>query len=107
MENLADLFSALGEKGRLKIIKFLTEGEKCVCEIIEEFELSQAAISHHLRVLRQVGLVKVRREGRWGYYSLDREGFAALERLLKEEIFQPVSDIAEENSTSQITSQRN
>ncbi len=95
MDQLADVFRALGEKGRLKIIEILTGGEKCVCELIEEIDLSQAAISHHLMVLRKAGLIKVRREGRWGFYSLDKEGLEKLEVFLEKEIFRPAMESPE------------
>ncbi len=91
MERLADLCWALGEKVRVRIIRLLTGGEMCVCELIEEMDLSQAAISHHLRILRQAGLLQVRREGRWGYYSLDKEGFLQLSQLLQRELFEPAA----------------
>ncbi len=91
MDHLAELFWALGEKGRLKILRLLAEEEKCVCELIEELELSQAAISHHLRILRKTGLIKVRRQGRWGFYSIDKEAFAGFKTLLNQELFQMVA----------------
>jgi|GEM_PF-265390 len=91
MERLADLCWVLGEKVRLKIIRLLTRGERCVCELMEELDLSQAAISHHLRILRQAGFLQVRREGRWGYYSLEKEGFNQLSQLLQRELLEPVA----------------
>lgn len=73
MRKLADLFKALADENRLKIIKMLSVKELCVCEIYDKLNMSQPAISHHLKILRQAGLVKDTKEGKWIYYSLDLE----------------------------------
>ncbi len=106
MDHLAELFWVLGEKGRLRILQLLAEGEKCVCELIEELELSQAAISHHLRILRKIGLIRVRREGRWGFYSLDKDAFASLKLLLDKELFQLVANGSENKPRSSVTCEK-
>lgn len=71
MKKIAEFYKALGDEIRLKILHMLTEQEMCVCEIIDRLEMSQPAVSHHLKVLRQAGLVKDSRDGKWIYYSLD------------------------------------
>lgn len=76
---LAELLKALADETRLHILAMLRDGEMCVCEIIEALPLSQPAISHHLKILRQAGLVTDRRQGKWIYYDLDPQG---LERIL-------------------------
>ena len=68
---LAETFKALGDPGRLKIVASLAEQELCVCELTEITGSSQSSVSHQLRVLRNMRLVKYRREGRSIYYSLD------------------------------------
>ncbi|MHB8170691.1 MAG: ArsR/SmtB family transcription factor [Thermincolia bacterium] len=73
MRKLAEFFKALGDETRLKIIHMLSEKEMCVCEVIDQLDLSQPAISHHLKILRQAGLVKDSKEGKWVFYSLDEE----------------------------------
>lgn len=70
MKKIAEFYKALGDEVRLKILQMLSEQEMCVCEIIERLDMSQPAVSHHLKILRQVGLVKDSREGKWIYYSL-------------------------------------
>src|SRR6476660_5722099 len=68
---LAETFQALGDSSRVKIVWMLTQGEHNVGDIARELSMSQPAVSHHLRTLRNLKLVKVRREGRTSYYSLD------------------------------------
>ena len=75
MKKIAEFYKALGDETRLKIIQMLSEQEMCVCEIIDKLDMSQPAISHHLKILRQAGIVKDSREGKWIYYSLNGEVF--------------------------------
>jgi len=71
--DLAELFKVFGDSTRIKIICALFEAEMCVCDIACLLNMSQSAISHQLRVLKQARLVKRRREGKIIYYSLDDE----------------------------------
>jgi len=93
MDEFAGQCKSLGEGVRLKIIQSLLEGEKCVCDLIEELELSQAAISHHLKILKQAGFLKFRKEGRWSFYSLDKKGFEGFEESLKKKIIKPIEKV--------------
>jgi ArsR family transcriptional regulator len=68
---LAQTFKVLGDPTRTKIISALLEGDLCVCELAVLIGISQSAISHQLRVLRNTNLVKYRKVGRIAYYSLD------------------------------------
>ena len=68
---LSKIFKALGDPTRLKIIYSLSKRELCVCDIALLLEMNQSAISHQLRVLRNLRLVKYRREGKSAVYSLD------------------------------------
>ncbi|SJZ57903.1 ArsR/SmtB family transcription factor [Selenihalanaerobacter shriftii] len=68
---LAETFKVLGDPTRIKIINALSNVELCVCDISEHLEMSSSAVSHQLRVLRNLNLVKYRKEGRSVYYSLD------------------------------------
>ncbi|HCS72887.1 MAG TPA: transcriptional regulator [Clostridiales bacterium] len=70
---LADLFKVFGDSTRIKILWALEESEMCVCDIANLLNMTQSAISHQLRVLRQAALVKSRRDGKVIYYSLDDE----------------------------------
>ena len=66
----AKVFKALADPVRLKIIEFLRDGEKCVCEIIPHVDIAQPLVSRHLKILRDSGLVRVRKEGNRRYYSV-------------------------------------
>ena len=67
---LAELFKIFGDSTRLKILYALLEGELCVCDLAGLMAVSQSAVSHQLRVLKNSKLVKFRREGKTIYYSL-------------------------------------
>lgn len=71
--DLADLFKVLGDSTRIKILCALFESEMCVCDIAALLRMTQSAISHQLRVLKQARLVKYKKEGKVVYYSLDDE----------------------------------
>lgn len=67
------VFQALADENRLRIIEVLQEGERCVCDLQASLDLGQSLLSHHLKVLREAGLVRARREGRWVHYALSDE----------------------------------
>ncbi len=69
--DLADFFKVFGDCTRIKVLYALFESEMCVCDIADLLNMSQSAISHQLRVLKQSRLVKYRREGKTVYYSLN------------------------------------
>ena len=71
VEGLAETFSALGDPTRVRILDALSHGELCVCDLAAVLGVSQSAVSHQLRLLRNIRLVKPRREGRIVFYSLD------------------------------------
>jgi len=69
--DLAELFKVFGDTTRVKILYALFSSSMCVCDIAALFNMTQSAISHQLRVLKQARLVKYRKEGKIVYYSLD------------------------------------
>lgn len=71
--DLAELYKVFGDSTRIKILFALYESEMCVCDIAALLSMTQSAISHQLRVLKQSKLVKFRRDGKEVYYSLDDE----------------------------------
>jgi ArsR family transcriptional regulator len=84
-EELAARFKALADPTRVAIVNRLsTADEVCVCELNGAFDLSQPTISHHLRILREAGLVEATRRGTWAYYRLVPEAVAALRGTLGE-----------------------
>lgn len=70
LEDLAALFKVFGDPTRVKILYVLFQSELCVCDLAEVLQMSQSAISHQLRILKQMKLVKNRREGKTVFYSL-------------------------------------
>lgn len=68
--DLADLFKVFGDTTRIKILYVLFESEMCVCDIAQILNMTQSAISHQLKVLKQSKLIKYRRDGKTIYYSL-------------------------------------
>jgi DNA-binding transcriptional ArsR family regulator len=79
--HLADLFSALSDPTRLRIISVLLEGEMNVGDIAAKLQMTESAVSHQLRGLRQLRLVRARKNGRQVYYALDDDHIAKLYRL--------------------------
>ena len=73
-----EIFSSLADSTRFKILTALTESELCVCELVEICAVSQSAVSHQLRLLRDRSLVRVRRDGQRAVYSLDDEHVRSL-----------------------------
>lgn len=84
MQHLVDIFKALGEDTRLKIVSMLFHNEMCVDDLIKSLELSQSAVSHHVKVLRQAGLLNIRRKGKWTFYSINKSGLDNLEESLQQ-----------------------
>jgi ArsR family transcriptional regulator len=83
-DDLAPMFKALGDPVRLRLLSLIASAgsEACVCDLNEAFDLTQPTISHHLKVLREAGLVTSERRGTWVYYRLDPDALARLGALL-------------------------
>jgi ArsR family transcriptional regulator, arsenate/arsenite/antimonite-responsive transcriptional repressor len=79
----AKIFHALSDETRLQIVHRLQGGERCVCDLTDAMDTAQSRLSFHLKVLKDAGLVTDRREGRWMYYTLDRETFARCAELIE------------------------
>ncbi|NLO97127.1 MAG: winged helix-turn-helix transcriptional regulator [Peptococcaceae bacterium] len=83
-ENKARVFKALCDPNRLRIIEMLQSGERCACEILEDLQIGQSTLSHHMKILCDSGIVDGRKEGKWMYYSLNKDGCEAAKKLLDE-----------------------
>lgn len=70
---VAMICKALSDTHRLKIIKILTQGQKCACDLLEEFHITQPTLSHHMKVLAECNLIFMRKEGKWTYYTINCE----------------------------------
>jgi len=79
-ERLVSVFKALADPTRLEILRLVgaQQGATCVCDIVDHFALSQPTISHHLKVLREAGLLTTSRVGIWSFYAPDPKGAALL-----------------------------
>jgi ArsR family transcriptional regulator len=69
----AALFHALSDEIRLEVVRLLLDGEQCVCDLMSSLDMAQSKLSWHLKTLKDAGIITDRREGRWVYYSLNRE----------------------------------
>jgi ArsR family transcriptional regulator, arsenate/arsenite/antimonite-responsive transcriptional repressor len=83
-DRLAARFKALADPTRVAIVNRLAQGECCVCDLNAAFDLAQPTISHHLKVLRDAGLVASTRRGTWAYYRLVEETVHELRQTLGE-----------------------
>ena len=93
MQDLLNVFKALSDETRLRVIKLLENGELCVCDIFTALDMSQPKVSFHLNVLKEAGFLKDRKQGRWTHYRLDDSDFfrrfllmSVLERIPKEAV---------------------
>jgi len=71
MEELISIFKAFSDETRLRILKLLEHGELCVCDIVAALDMTQPNVSFHLGVLKEAGIIKDRRKGKWIHYSID------------------------------------
>ena len=81
---IADIFKSLSDENRIRILKLLCSGEKCACKLLEELNISQPTLSHHMKILRDAGIVTGRREGKWTHYSICCEGVREVRSLMRE-----------------------
>jgi ArsR family transcriptional regulator, arsenate/arsenite/antimonite-responsive transcriptional repressor len=84
-ERVSPLLKALADPVRLRLLSLVAshaDGEACVCDLTEAFDLSQPTISHHLKVLHQIGLLDRSKRGVWVYYKVRREALADLASLI-------------------------
>lgn len=80
--DLVTLFTALGDRTRLRLLNLLRRGELCVCYFVELLDETQPKISRHLAYLRRAGVVNVRRDGKWMHYSIARPEDPAVASVL-------------------------
>ena len=71
----ARVFKAFCDENRLQILEMLRSGEKCACMLLEEMNITQPTLSHHIKILCECGLVNARRDGKWMHYSINCETF--------------------------------
>ncbi|CDZ75312.1 ArsR family transcriptional regulator [Peptoniphilus sp. ING2-D1G] len=82
--DVALICKALGDSNRLQIIEILSKcNEKCACNLLEHFQITQPTLSHHMKVLNECGLVDTRRDGKWNHYSINMETLKEFEKYIK------------------------
>lgn len=92
MNELLSIFRALSDATRLKILKLLEGDELCVCDITAALDMSQPKVSFHLGVLKDAGLIKDRKQGRWMHYTIDDSDI--FKRFLMLSVMERISDAA-------------
>ena len=83
-KRIAQIFKALCDENRVQIMKLLCSGEKCACKLLDELNISQPTLSHHMKILCDSGLVIGRKEGKWMHYSICEEGCQIAKESLNE-----------------------
>ena len=83
-EKHAKVFRALCDEKRLRILELLRGGEKCACKLLENLDMCQSALSYHMKILIESGLVESRQEGKWTHYRISEKGSTYACSLLKE-----------------------
>jgi len=93
MNDILNIFKALSDETRLRILKLLEQGELCVCDIVAALDMIQPKVSFHLGVLKDAGLIKDRKQGKWVHYRIDDSDFfrrflllSTLERISAETV---------------------
>lgn len=78
----AELFHALSDQIRVDVVTLLLDGERCVCDLMDDLGLAQSRLSWHLKTLADAGIINGRREGRWNFYSLNPGAIAEAQAML-------------------------
>ena len=70
----AEIFKAFCDENRIRILEMLQTGEKCGCKLLEELNVTQPTLSHHMKILCDSGIVEGRKEGKWTHYKISNDG---------------------------------
>ena len=81
-KKVATMFKAFCDENRLQILQLLQSGERCACSLLEEMQITQPTLSHHMKILCDSGVVTGRKEGKWMHYSISDEGLEAVRKCL-------------------------
>ena len=94
LTRLSELLALMADPTRLRIVAALDSAELCVCDLAATIGLTESAISHHLRPMRQLNVVRSRREGRRVFYSLDDEHVMSIYRTSREHVLHRAGELA-------------
>lgn len=92
VKRTANIFKAFCDENRIRILQLLQGGEKCACMLLEEMNITQPTLSHHMKILCDSGIVTGRKEGKWMHYSISKTGIEYAQEYLIS-----LKDIKEEN----------
>lgn len=102
MDEILNIFKALSDITRLRILKLLENGELCVCDLVSALNMIQPKVSFHLSILKEAGLIKDRKQGKWVHYKIDDSDFfrrflllSALERISEESVKEDIIRLKE------------
>lgn len=102
MDEILNIFKALSDVTRLKILRLLENGELCVCDLVTALNMIQPKVSFHLSILKEAGLIKDRKQGKWVHYKIDDSDFfrrflllSALERISEESVKEDIIRLKE------------
>lgn len=79
----AVIFKAFCDENRIRILEILRSGEKCACRLLEDMNITQPTLSHHMKILCDSGIVVGRKEGKWTYYSISADGAETAQKYLQ------------------------
>lgn len=82
-KDIATIFKAFCDENRIRILQLLLDGEKCACRLLEEMNITQPTLSHHMKILCDSGIVVGRKDGKWIHYSLSDEGIEKAQKYLE------------------------
>ena len=83
-KKLAQMFKALCDENRIRILKLLQSGEKCACVLLEDLQITQPTLSHHMKILCDSDIVVGRKDGKWTHYSISEQGAKLAVKCLQE-----------------------
>lgn len=83
-KEIVEICKALADENRLNIIQILTKGKRCGCDLLEELNITQPTLSHHMKILNDCGLVDMMKEGKWHHYSINCERFRAFKDAINQ-----------------------
>ena len=89
-QQIARVFKAFSDENRIIILQKLQKGEICACHLLQEMNIGQSTLSHHLRILAEAEIINCRREGKWIYYSISETGWRRAKMMLCETLRQKI-----------------
>lgn len=84
IKKITVVFKAFCDENRIKILRLLADGEKCACKLLEEMNVTQPTLSHHMKILCDSGIVVGRKDGKWMYYSISADGAEIAKKYIDE-----------------------